>query len=47
MTSLNWRHNFFKVRFRQSQFEKTQLGQITQLQVTNIEGKGALGADGP
>jgi len=34
MPSLKWRHNwYFKVRFRHYQFEKTQFGQITQLQV--------------
>jgi len=39
MTSLKWPHHwFFKVQFRHNQFEKTQFGQITQLQVTIIEG---------
>jgi len=38
VTSLKWRNNwFFKVRFRYNQFEKTQFGQITQVQVTKIE----------
>jgi len=39
MTSLKWRHNYiFKVLFRHYQLEKPQFGQITELQVTNIEG---------
>jgi len=39
MTSLKWRHNYiFEVRFCHNQLEKPQFGQITELQVINIEG---------
>jgi len=38
MTSLKLRHSlFFKVWFRNNQFEKPQFGQITLLEVTKIE----------
>jgi len=48
MMSLKWHHNYiFEVRFRHNELEKTQFGQITKLQVTNIEGKGAIGAESP
>jgi len=35
MTSLVWRQNWFW--FCHNQYEETQFGQITQLQITNIE----------
>jgi len=38
ITLQKWRHKFFEVRFRHIQLEKTQFGQITKLQVINIEG---------
>jgi len=39
MTSLIWRHNYiFQVRFRLNQLQKPLFGQITELQVINIEG---------
>jgi len=38
MTSLNWCHNYiFEVRFCHNQLQKPLFGQITDLQVTNIE----------
>jgi len=39
MTSLKWcRKYIFEVRFCHNQLEKPQFGQITELQITNIEG---------
>jgi len=39
MTSLKLRHNYiFEFRFRHNRLQKTLFGQITELQVTNIEG---------
>jgi len=37
----------FEVQFCHNQLEKPQFGQIMKLQVTNIEGLGALGAESP
>jgi len=37
----------FEVRFCHNQLQKSLFGQITELQVTNIEGYVALGAESP
>jgi len=48
IASLKRRHNnTFEVRFRHNQLEKSLFGQITELQVTNIKGKVALGGGEP
>jgi len=38
---------YFEVRFRHNQLQKPLFRQITELQVTNIEGLEALGAESP
>jgi len=39
VTSLKWRHIYiFEVRFRHNQLPKPLFGQITKLQIINIEG---------
>jgi len=46
MTSLKWRHNYIlKFDFCHNQLQKPLFGQITELQVTNFEGYGALGTE--